>query len=43
MSFDFEEVFDEDYLYFYEPWAEEVTEPEVEAIWRLGSATNQRD
>jgi SAM-dependent methyltransferase len=33
--FDFDGVFDEDYLYFYEPRAAEVTEAEVDAIWRL--------
>lgn len=34
-NFDFDQVFDEDYLYFYEPRADEVTEAEVGAIWRL--------
>ncbi len=33
--FSFDQVFDEDYLYFYEPHAAEVTEADVEAIWRL--------
>jgi 2-polyprenyl-3-methyl-5-hydroxy-6-metoxy-1,4-benzoquinol methylase len=33
--FAFDQTFDEDYLYFYEPYAAEVTEREVEAIWRL--------
>jgi ubiquinone/menaquinone biosynthesis C-methylase UbiE len=34
-SFDFDQVFDEDYLYFYERRAAEVTEADVDAIWRL--------
>jgi SAM-dependent methyltransferase len=33
--FDFEQVFDEDYLHFYEPRAAEVTDADVETIWRL--------
>jgi ubiquinone/menaquinone biosynthesis C-methylase UbiE len=33
--FDVDEVFDEDYLYFYEPALEEVSEADVAAIWRL--------
>jgi SAM-dependent methyltransferase len=34
--FDFEDVFDEDYLFFYEPLlADDVTDAEVDAIWGL--------
>jgi SAM-dependent methyltransferase len=33
--FDFDDVFDEDYLYFYEPRLSEATEGDVETIWRL--------
>ena len=33
--FDVEDVFDEDYLYFYEPLLEEVSDANAEAIWRL--------
>jgi ubiquinone/menaquinone biosynthesis C-methylase UbiE len=33
--FDFDDVFDEDYLYFYEPRLNEATEGDVETIWRL--------
>lgn len=33
--FEFDQTFDEDYLYFYEPRAAAMTEGEVEAIWRL--------
>jgi ubiquinone/menaquinone biosynthesis C-methylase UbiE len=35
VPFDFDEVFDADYLYFYEPLFADVTEADVEAIWRL--------
>jgi SAM-dependent methyltransferase len=35
VAFDFDEVFDEDYLFFYEPLLAEVTESDVDAIWRL--------
>jgi SAM-dependent methyltransferase len=34
-SFDFDEVFDEDYLFFYEPLLADVTESDVDVIWRL--------
>jgi ubiquinone/menaquinone biosynthesis C-methylase UbiE len=34
-QFDFDEVFDEDYLYFYEPTLAEVTDADVETIWRV--------
>ena len=34
-AFDFGEVFDEDYLFFYEPLLAEVTDTDVDAIWRL--------
>jgi ubiquinone/menaquinone biosynthesis C-methylase UbiE len=34
-AFDFEDVFDEDYLYFYEPRLTEASEGDVETIWRL--------
>ena len=34
-TFDFDQVFDEDYLYFYERREAEVTEREIEEIWRL--------
>jgi SAM-dependent methyltransferase len=34
-EFDFDEVFNEDYLYFYEPLLAEVTDADVDAIWRL--------
>ena len=33
--FDFDEVFDADYLFFYEPLLADVTEADVDAIWRL--------
>lgn len=33
--FDFEEVFDEDYLYFYEPLLAPKSDAEAELIWRL--------
>ncbi len=33
--FDVEEVFDEDYLYFYGPLLEEVSDADADAIWRL--------
>ncbi|MBD0329088.1 MAG: methyltransferase domain-containing protein [Thermoleophilia bacterium] len=34
--FQFEQVFDEDYLYFYEPWlTDEVSDAETEVIWRV--------
>lgn len=33
--FDTDQVFDEDYLYFYTPRAEAVTEADVDAVWRL--------
>jgi ubiquinone/menaquinone biosynthesis C-methylase UbiE len=33
--FDFDDVFDEDYLYFYEPRLNEAAEGDVETIWRL--------
>jgi SAM-dependent methyltransferase len=35
VPFEFDEVFDEDYLFFYEPLLTDVTEAEVDAIWRL--------
>jgi SAM-dependent methyltransferase len=35
VPFDFDEVFDADYLFFYEPLLAEVTEADVDAIWRL--------
>jgi ubiquinone/menaquinone biosynthesis C-methylase UbiE len=35
VPFDFDEVFDADYLFFYEPLFAEVTEADVDAIWRL--------
>lgn len=35
VSFDFDEVFDEDYLFFYEPLLAQATESDVDAIWRL--------
>lgn len=34
-TFDFDQVFDEDYLYFYEQRAAEVTEVDVDVLWRL--------
>ncbi|MGA8333257.1 MAG: methyltransferase domain-containing protein [Solirubrobacteraceae bacterium] len=33
--FDVEQVFDEDYLYFYEPLLGEVADADADAIWRL--------
>jgi SAM-dependent methyltransferase len=33
--FDFDEVFDDDYLYFYEPALSGVSDAEAELIWRL--------
>jgi ubiquinone/menaquinone biosynthesis C-methylase UbiE len=35
LFFDFDEVFDEDYLFFYEPLLADATESDVDAIWRL--------
>jgi cyclopropane fatty-acyl-phospholipid synthase-like methyltransferase len=35
VPFDFDEVFDADYLFFYEPLFADVTEADVHAIWRL--------
>jgi ubiquinone/menaquinone biosynthesis C-methylase UbiE len=35
VPFDFDEVFDADYLFFYEPLFADVTEADVDAIWRL--------
>ena len=35
VRFDFDEVFDADYLFFYEPLFADVTEADVDAIWRL--------
>ena len=35
VPFDFDEVFDADYLFFYEPLFADVTEADVSAIWRL--------
>lgn len=35
VPFDFDEVFDADYLFFYEPLLADVTEADVDAIWRL--------
>ena len=35
VPFDFDEVFDADYLFFYEPRLADVTEADVDAIWRL--------
>lgn len=34
-AFAFDEVFDEDYLYFYEPQLAEVSDADAEAVWRL--------
>jgi SAM-dependent methyltransferase len=34
-DFDFEQVFDEDYLYFYEPMLAEASEADAALIWRL--------
>ena len=34
-KFEFDQVFDEDYLYFYGPPLEEVAEQNAELIWRL--------
>lgn len=34
-AFDFDEAFDEDYLFFYEPLLSEVTDADVNTIWRL--------
>lgn len=33
--FDVGEVFDDDYLYFYEPLLGEVSDADADAIWRL--------
>lgn len=33
--FDFEQVFDEDYLYFYAPSLDDVADAQADAIWRL--------
>jgi hypothetical protein len=33
--FEFSEVFNEDYLYFYGPQLEAVSDAEAETIWRL--------
>lgn len=33
--FDFEQVFDEDYLYFYEPLLTDGSDPEAQSIWAL--------
>lgn len=33
--FDFDELFDEDYLYFFEPLLEETSDAEAAVIWRL--------
>ncbi len=35
VSFDFDAVFDDDYLFFYEPLLADVAESDVDAIWRL--------
>jgi SAM-dependent methyltransferase len=35
VPFDFDEVFDADYLFFYEPLLADVNESDVDAIWRL--------
>jgi ubiquinone/menaquinone biosynthesis C-methylase UbiE len=35
VPFDFDEVFDADYLFFYEPLFTDATEADVDAIWRL--------
>ena len=35
VPFDFDEVFDTDYLFFYEPLLADVTEADVATIWRL--------
>jgi ubiquinone/menaquinone biosynthesis C-methylase UbiE len=35
VPFDFDEVFDADYLFFYEPLFADVTEADVATIWRL--------
>jgi SAM-dependent methyltransferase len=35
VPFDFDEVFDADYLFFYEPLLADVTETDVDTIWRL--------
>ena len=34
-DFDFEQVFDEDYLYFYEPMLAKASEADAAMIWRL--------
>ncbi len=34
-TFDFDEVFNEDYLYFYEPMLDEVSDADAETVWRL--------
>lgn len=33
--FDFDQVFDDDYLYFYGPRLENVADGDADAIWRL--------
>jgi hypothetical protein len=33
--FDFDEMFDEDYLYFYEPLLADASDGDASAIWRL--------
>jgi cyclopropane fatty-acyl-phospholipid synthase-like methyltransferase len=33
--FEFSEVFDEDYLYFYAPHLEAVSDAHAETVWRL--------
>jgi hypothetical protein len=35
LEFDDDQVFDEDYLYFYGPGLEEVADDNCELIWRL--------
>jgi cyclopropane fatty-acyl-phospholipid synthase-like methyltransferase len=35
LDFDFDEVFDADYLYFYEPLLEEVSDADTDLVWRL--------
>ena len=34
-GFEIGEVFDEDYLYFYEPWLGELSDADADTIWRL--------
>jgi cyclopropane fatty-acyl-phospholipid synthase-like methyltransferase len=34
-AFDFDQVFDEDYLYFYGPRLENAADGDADAIWRL--------